>query len=630
MATDKGEDTSVVAVDIETTGLDPWKEKITCIGFHTADREGVLRLEHMDSVQNIKDPVVGHRFKFDQKFLKVNNIEVFNWQHCTQLMAHICLDKVPRDYLEYYERLRQIENKKLPQGVTHRKAGGLSLKTLAPYFLGVDPFWEDPANHDNDEYVLKDCKYTYNLYQMFRRRLIGQGSWDFYRTQFNKVKMLFEMEMRGIELNFNALSEVEQEYMEKRTGLANQLKEMWKTPIDRYFSEQSQQLEIEYLHKCQAAIDRLKNKDKAEGTKARYRKLYHNALAKVEPFNMASSAQMAWLLRDQLGYNITCDETGDETTKKSVLNRLAKEGKEDVKTYLNWREAEKVLTMYLPTYRELQTDGVIHATFNPTGTRTGRLSSSGPNLQQVPSKLYKLFKPRDGYVFLQHDLAGIEAALIALYSGDKSLFKILQEGGSIHNYNAITFFNLDCRPEEVPEKFPKERRTAKTIGFALFYGAGFRRIKEAFLTNGYLITDAEAKEKLKAFRKFYSGATDFHKGITEIFEQGGVVNNLFGRPIRIQEWENPFMNGFNTLIQSSASDLNIRACEKATEQWREAGIDAHPLMLIHDCIVAEAPREQAEAADKILVECMTGFNLNAEHGPIKLEVDGGIYDEWTK
>lgn len=630
MATGKDNEVNVVAIDVETTGLDPWKDSITCAGFYRADASGVLRGEHLDSIQNlIKYEAVAHNMKFDKKFLSLNGITQIDWQHCTQLMAHICLDKVPEDYLEYYERLRQEENKKLPQGVTHREARGLSLKTLAPYFLGVKPFWENPADHDNNEYVLKDCEYTYRLFHLFREKLIAQGSWDFYRSQFDKLNMLYEMEIRGIELNQKALDETEAEYISKREGLKNQLLELWQKPIEQYFEEQRLQLEIDYLHKCQAAIDRLKNKDKAEGTKARYRKLYHQALAKVEPFNLASSAQMAWLLRDKLGYDIT-DNSGTESTKKSVLNRLAKEGHKDVQTYLDWRESDKVLTMYLPTYRELQHEGVIHATFNATGTRTGRLSSSGPNLQQVPSKLYKLFKPRDGYVFLQHDLAGIEAALIALYSGDKNLYKILNEGESIHNYNAITFFNLKCLPSEVPDAWPRERRTAKTIGFALFYGAGYRRIKEAFLTNGYVITDQEAKDKLKAFRKFYQGATDFHKSVTEIFENDGVLHNLFGRPIKIQSWENPFMNGFNTLIQSSASDLNVRAAERAVEQWRKKGIKAHPLMLIHDCIVAEAREDQAEEADKILVDAMTSFKLETEHGPLKLQVDGGISHEWTK
>lgn len=621
--------TKIVAVDIETTGLDPWRDKITCIGVYRPEKSGVLRDECLDSVANIKDAVVGHNFKFDQKFLTAAGYPVDSWEHCTQLMAHICTDKVPDSYLEWYEALRQEENKKLPHGVTHRQAGRLSLKVLAPYFLGVEPFWEDPSNHDNDAYVLKDCKYTYDLFVFFKAKLEEQGSWEFYRKVFNWNKMLFRMEMRGIELNLEQLDAVKAEYEDLKETYYSELQRIWKTQINEYAELSYAVLDEKYSQMLDAAILKAKTEEAKQKATVRYTALKSAAKAKVEPLNLASSAQMQWLLGERLKYNIIGDEQ-KPSTKKSVLNRLSKEGKEDVKTYLKWRDAEKVLTMYLPTYRELQVDGVIHPTFNPTGTRTGRLSSSEPNMQQVPSKLYKLFKPRNGKVFGQHDLAGIEAALIALYSNDKNLFEILQKGESIHDHNSITFFGLKCNPAEVAEKYAKERRTSKTIGFALFYGAGFRRIKEAFLQNGYMISDKEAKNKLAAFKEYYSGAAQFHAEVSELFEAGETVHNLFGRPIKIQPWENAFMNGFNTLIQSSASDLNIRACEKAESEWIKQGLDAAPLLLVHDFILAEYSEQDAEKADKILVDAMTNFKLTNDHGTIQLRVDGGIGHEWKK
>src|SRR5690606_17483037 len=102
--------------------------------------------------------------------------------------------------------------------------------------------------------------------------------------------------------------------------------------------------------------------------------------------NYSSPQQMSWLLKDYLKLDIT-DPQGEESTSKAVLNKLAATGREDIRAYLDWREADKVLTMYLPTYRELQVEGIIHPSFNLTGTRTGRTSSSAPNLQQVPPKL---------------------------------------------------------------------------------------------------------------------------------------------------------------------------------------------------------------------------------------------------
>lgn len=621
---------SVISIDIETTGLSPWKNSITCVGGWQPDKSFVLR-DNYQFLSSIDQEVVGQNFKFDLKFLKINeNIDLLkNYKWDTQIMAHICTDKIPDDWLEVYEYRRRQANKLLPQGVSHRQAGRYSLKTLAPYFLGVKPFWETPDNHDNNEYVLKDCEYTYKLYEELRTRLERQESLEFYHRVLEWNKMLYRMELKGICLDFNQLEKTKEEYAEIRGELESQIRGQWKNEFEAYFNQQASLVITDYDRKLEAAVNRLKDKSKAEGTIKRYKGLRDKALAKIEPFNLSSSAQMAWLLRDSLGYDIA-DNDGKDSTKKSVLNRLKKEGHSDIAKYLEWRDADKVLTMYLPTYHDLHDDGVIHPSFNIAGTRTGRLSCYEPNLQQVPSKLYKLFKPRPGYKFVQYDLSGIEAALIALYSGDKALYQVLKNGHSIHDYNTITFFNLDCDPSEVKDKYPKERKTSKTIGFALFYGAGFRRIKEAFLQNGYPITDQEAKKKLNEFRRFYVGATQFHKEITEVFENGSTVRNLFDRPIKIQEWESAYMNGFNTLVQSSASDLNIRACERAEQRWVGAGLDCKPLLLIHDCIVAEAAEKDAENASKILTESMTSFTLETELGKIPLEVEGGVSDRWEK
>jgi len=621
---------SVLSLDIETTGLSPWKDSITCVGLWEPGKQEVLRGNYQ-KLADINQELVGQNFKFDLKFLKVHHnwlpLHLYQWD--TQIMAHICTDKIPDSWLEVYEFRRRKANQKLPQGVSHRQAGRYSLKTLAPYFLGVEPFWETPDNHDNDEYVLKDCEYTYRLYKVLKKKLEEQGSLDFYKRVLQWNKMLLRMELTGIELDFESLDKAEEEYKEIRSVLESEIKDQWADQFSSYFNRQAEEVIAEYDQKLKAAIARLKDKSKTESTIQRYKKLQDKKLAKLEEFNLSSSSQMAWLLGEQLGYDITDDE-GKPSTKKSVLNRLNKEGKQDVAKYLEWRDADKVLTMYLPTYHSLHDSGVIHPSFNIAGTRTGRLSCREPNLQAVPPKLYKLFKPREGKKFVQYDLSGIEAALIALYSGDKNLYKILKDGHSIHDYNTITFFGLDCEPGEVKEKYPNMRKTSKEIGFSLFYGAGFKRIKESFLKNGYEIDDTEAKKKLKDFKKFYKSAVDFHKYITEVFESGGTVENLFGRPIKIQEWESAYMNGFNTLVQSSASDLNIRACEKAESAWRDSRLDCRPLLLIHDCILAEAASEDAEEADKILKKCMTGFTLKSENGIINLEVEGGVSEKWEK
>lgn len=638
----------ILALDIETTGLDPWRDEILMVGLWDGETYTCCRTRamldhylHYYTLDGSTVELVCHNAGFDIKFLQVKewlDKEYINALtiHDTKILAHLAKVKVPQQFIEQYEARRKELNKTLPKGQTHREASPLSLKVLAPWFLKVPPFWETPGHHDDEEYNQKDCMYTYRLYHMLSERVKQEGSWTFYEKRMLEwSKMIREMEIKGICINMTELDTVAAEYQKKQNDLKIKLDEIWKEANDAYRFYQVDDIQKKYSEMWLRANEKAKDKVKCF---ERYKRLREQAEAQVENLNYASPKQMAWLLKDYLGLDISTNaQTAgtslekEESTSKAVLNRLAADGREDIKTYLEWREADKVLTMYLPTYRELQVDGVIHPSFNLTGTRTGRTSSSGPNLQQVPPKLYRLFKPRNGYKFVQYDLSGIEAALIALYSGDKRLYEILSKGESIHDHNAKALFGLQCGVSEVSRDFPKERKCAKTIGFACFYGAGWRRIKLAFASAGFPITDIQAKEMLKKLKAYYPEAFAYHKEITEVFEAGETVYNLVGRPINLQPHENPYMQGFNTLIQSSASDLNLLACERFwKESARELEGKGYPLLVIHDCIMAEATENLVTYADDFLKFAMTNFKLESENGPIKLKVEGGVSDHWAK
>lgn len=621
----------VLALDIETTGLDPWRDSIYMTGLwdggrYLCVRDADLCPHYISNLYSGFD-LVGHNVAFDIKFLQVQRW----WKpdgriiHDTKILAHLVKDKVPQEFIERYELMRKEENKKLPQGVSHRQVNGLSLKVLAPWYLKVPPFWETPGNHDNEEYNQLDCMYTYRLFLVLSERVKEEGNWEFYLRMLEWSKMIMEMEIKGISISMEELDQVELEYTQKRILLKKKLDGLWAEPRKVYWGVQAKEIGDTYQAMLEKALVKAKDKVKCE---RRYALLLADKASKIEPLNYSSPKQMAWLLKEYLGLDIT-DSEGEESTGKAVLHKLASEGREDIKTYLEWREADKVLTMYLPTYRELQVDGVIHPSFNLTGTRTGRTSSSGPNLQQVPSKLYRLFRPRPGYKFVQYDLSGIEAALIALYSGDKRLYEILEKGESIHDHNAKAMFGLECDVNEVSKLFPKQRKTVKNIGFACFYGAGWRRIQSVFASGGFPISDAEAKEKLKLLKSYYPQTFEFHKEITEIFESGETVTNLLGRPINLQKHENAYMQGFNTLIQSSASDINLLACQRYWEREREDG-EAYPLLVVHDFIMAEVSDLMADTSAEFLVKCMTNFKLESVNGPIQLRVEGSVSDEWAK
>jgi DNA polymerase-1 len=575
-------------------------------------------LPALASFINSLDPMVsfvGANFKFDLLHLHVHgvNIDLAKWIGDTQLAAYVLTEKIPDSWLAQYNQERKKHK-------GQREAGKHSLKTLAPYFLGVEPFWEQ-EEHANEEYVLKDVEYTYRLLPVLLQKLEERNEHSFYeQKQLPWAKLLLRAELRGITLDVPTLEEMEVELTKKSQELQQQLAEQW--------------------HEAHVAYTELKIADVKRSYKTQ--KGAEAAIARLEPgVDYSSPKQMLWLLKDFYGYDCslieskTSDVTGKVTTEGTgaeVLERLANEGKTDVKRFLEYREVNKILTSYIPAYKALAVVDVLHPIYNPDSTVTGRTSSQRINLQQVPPALRRVFKAREGYSLVNYDAAAIEARIILLYTSDPQLYSIINSGTSIHDYNTHLFFRLG---QEVPltaikSEYPAHRSTTKNVGFALFYNAGAKRIRITFTQGGFPITEGEARSILNNFRESYSVAHRVANNFVEAFEQGQVLPNLLGRPVFIEEPNDAYMKGFNRLIQGSASDLNLEAARRAQAEYDELGLDAHVISFIHDAIMVEAKDEQAEKARDILVKHMTSFNLECELGPIPLEVEGAITKRWEK
>lgn len=250
-----------------------------------------------------------------------------------------------------------------------------------------------------------------------------------------------------------------------------------------------------------------------------------------------------------------------------------------------------------------------------------------PNAQQVPSSLKRFFSPRQGKL-IGYDQSAIEAKLIAAYTEDPALLDIIETGESIHNVNTVAFFGLDCPPSEVPEKYPRERKASKNCGFALFYNAGANRIRIAFTQAGFPVSTSEARRAHKNFLEKYSTAISYAREVVEAFEQGEIIHNLLGRPIKIQNPQDAYMTGFNTLIQSSASDINLDRMHAAIIRLRASGIQCYPVLTVHDYVGIEVIGD-VEKADQIIREELTDLSLPTTNSSIKLEVDGGVSNEWN-
>ena len=336
---------------------------------------------------------------------------------------------------------------------------------------------------------------------------------------------------------------------------------------------------------------------------------------------------MLWLLRDHLGLDVTNMED-EESTGVFVLQKLARE-REDIALYLKLREKKKLVSSFYDSYLNLQQGGRLYTNFKITGTRTGRLSSADPNMQQVPDPVRPLIIPDKGNVFINYDLSAIEARLIATESGDETLVGLIKKGLSPHDQNGKIFFDLKCAVEEVKKKFPNERQVAKTSGFALYYGAGKNRIRTVFISNNIHKSEKECAEILERFRRAYKGSFKRHKEITNDLERFKLFN-AFGRPIIIEDPEDYYMKGYNTIIQSLASDINLFAAMRAQEAFEAEDLEANVLLLVHDSVLVECPKRNAKRAEEILVRELRRYVLTNTSKRVSLPIDceGGICDKW--
>lgn len=640
----------LVSLDIETKRADhitkegardydaliPHKAQITVIGLYAEDGtskvfRGPNKVEDaMHHLSTIKDlELTGQNFKFDIKHLVYHGADaeflIRHWKHDSQLLGYVNPNKINQAWLDNYEEQRIALNKTLPRGVSHRAASLHSLKTMAPYFLDVEPFWEDPSDHNNDGYVIKDCKYTLELTQYFLENLHPSDLAFYNNHQLPWTKELLRAELKGVALDFNTMDELEHECLGRRAQANSDLQREWGKAFKVYADEQFE-LERERIEAMrQRAL--LRAKDLAKCHKTHDEKITQ---IKVKPFNLDSSTQLKWLLRDYLQLDITND-VGKESTDKEVLERLAI-GNEGVRALLEYRAASKLITTYYPSYKEFAVNGRIHATFNPTGTKTGRLSSQNPNLQNQPAETRAVFSPDPGYYFITKDLSYIEPRLMAYYSEDDELCKIIFEGQDFHGATAQAMFGyIDCDNKEVKKLFPKERGISKTCGLAVMYGAGKNRVKQTMHKAGFTdYTDYQCEAIVKNLRNKFKGVWQFKKELDRTLDSGDTISNLFGRPIKFANKEDIYMQGFNRLIQGSASDIVLESIWKYNDYMRASGIASQALIAVHDEIVVQAPEDKIELCEKVLASVMTNYVLETKYGNIPLITEGEVGLKWKK
>ncbi len=452
-----------------------------------------------------------------------------------------------------------------------------SLPLLAMQNLGTDAEDEIPEGWTEAQFrTAERADFTFQLAGMLRRKLQEDGLERIYtEIELPLVPLLYRMEMAGMKVDTDVLK-----------GLSD------------YIST-----EVETLGA----------------------KIYEIA---GREFNVGSPKQVGEVLQELNIGSTKKTATGQMSTSKDVLNELA-ETYELPRLIVEYRELDKLRATYADALPKLiGADGRIHGHLNQTVTTTGRLSSSEPNLQNIPirtelgQQIRRAFIPEKGCKLISADYSQLELRLLAQITRDERMLEAFQQGEDIHAQTAKLVFGAKDE-KELKEK----RRLAKIVNFAIAYAV------EAYgLSARVGITRAEAKKVIEDYYDTYKGVRRFMEEVPEQAREKGYVTSVYGRRRYL-----PTINdrnysvrsraereAINMPIQGTASDIVKIAMLKVDEALRRANLETRIIMQVHDELLLEAPEAEVERAKEIVRrEMETAVDLD-----VPLEVEVGAGDNW--
>ena len=350
-------------------------------------------------------------------------------------------------------------------------------------------------------------------------------------------------------------------------------------------------------------------------------------------FNVNSPKQVGEALFERLHLSEKAKKTkgGQYVTNEEVLEGI--KGKHPVVgKILEYRGVKKLLSTYIDALPKLVNPktGRIHTSFNQSVTATGRLSSSNPNLQNIPVRdeqgreIRKVFIPDDGCVFLSADYSQIELRLMAHLSGDENMIEAFQSGKDIHAATAAKIYKVPL--EEVTSEM---RRRAKTANFGIIYG-----ISAFGLAQRLDISRTEAKELIDGYFATYPHIRDYIQECIDRAKQNGYVETIFHRKRYLADINssNSIVRGFaernavNAPIQGSAADLMKIAMIRVYEECKKAGLKSKMILQVHDELNFSVLPDELDTLKKIVVDCMQ----NVAQLRVPLIVDCGVGANWVE
>ena len=574
-----------IAIDTETTGLDYMDTDLVGISLsykpgeayyipinHHDDTVNQLKLNVvLDALKPVlessKNKIIGQNIKFDRNVLAKYGINISSIKNDTMMMSYVLDASATRHNLDALSSY--YLNYKTS---TFEDVAGKGVKQVT---------FDQVPIEEATNYAAEDADITLRLYEELNPKLESVESLKKLNDEIEipLIEVLSEMEQNGAILNSKILS------------------------------SQSKDLE-----------NRIKKLEK---------KAYEIA---GEEFNLGSTKQLREIFFDKLNYRIIKKTPGGQpSTDEKVLVELAEEY-ELPGVLLEHRTLSKLKSTYtdkLPGQIS-ETTGKVHTSFHQAVTTTGRLSSSDPNLQNIPirtedgRRIRQAFEPSKGHRFISADYSQIELRIMAHISKDVGLLQAFQEGEDVHSKTASEVF--DVAIEEVTADL---RRNAKAINFGLIYGiSAFGLGKQLGISRNL------AAEYMAMYFEKYPGVKKYMESTKDFASQNGYVETLFGRRLYLRD-----INASNAIrrqaseraainapVQGTAADIMKIAMIKTHQAIKAENVKAKLILQVHDELILDTPKKEIDSVINLLTDSMMG----AASLDVPLEIDVGVGDNWDQ
>ena len=575
----------VIALDTETTGLDYMDADLVGISLSFKAGEAFyIPLQHQDDsikqldldvvlkelkplLEDSTNKIIGQNIKFDRNVLAKYGVNISSIKNDTMMMSYVLDASATRHNLDALSSY--YLNYKTS---TFEEVAGKGVKQVT--------FDQVPIEAATN-YAAEDADITLRLYEELYPKLENEKSLKKLNEEIEipLIEVLSDMEKNGAILNSKILNS-------QSKDLTNRIKKLEKKAYD----------------------------------------------IAGEEFNLGSTKQLREIFFEKLNYRIIKKTPGGQpSTDEKVLAELAEEY-ELPKVLLEHRTLSKLKSTYtdkLPDQISPST-GKVHTSFHQAVTTTGRLSSSDPNLQNIPirtedgRRIRQAFEPSVDHNFISADYSQIELRVMAHMSKDSGLLTAFQEGEDVHSKTASEVFNVEL--EEVTADM---RRNAKAINFGLIYGiSAFGLGKQLGISRNL------AAEYMAMYFEKYPGVKEYMESTKELASQNGYVETLFGRRLYLRD-----INASNAMrrqaseraainapVQGTAADIMKVAMIKMHKSIKKEGVEAKLILQVHDELILDTPKKEIDTVVGLVTDSMMG----AANLDVPLEIDIGIGDNWDQ